>query len=186
MLENLKSLYFFSNKVFSYICEKKKLLIAKYNKNLQNTLHISLLNYKLFTGKSIIFEQGKVIEYDNFTNFIVFEVEYINGKKNGEGKEYNNSGTLKFEGKYLNGKRNGYGKEYNVDGNFVVLDDDLGLKINGDILKFEGEFLNGNKFNGKGYDRDGNIVYELKNGNGYVKEYNNHNALTFEGKVKNV
>ena len=35
--------------------------------------------------------------------------------------------------------------------------------------------------NGKGYDRNKNIVYELKNGKGYIKEYNSRDKLIFEG-----
>ena len=31
--------------------------------------------------------------------------EYLNGKRNGKGKEYDNNGLLKFEGEYLNGER---------------------------------------------------------------------------------
>ena len=34
-----------------------------------------------------------------------FEGDYINGKKNGKGKEYNNDGELIYEGEYLNGER---------------------------------------------------------------------------------
>ena len=30
-----------------------------------------------------------------------FEGEYLNGKRNGKGKEYWNDGKLKFEGEYL-------------------------------------------------------------------------------------
>ena len=41
-----------------------------------------------------------------------------------------------------------------------------------------------NKYNGKGYDENGNIIYELKNGNGKVKEYY-HNKLIFEGEYLN-
>ena len=47
------------------------------------------------------------------TNIIIFEGEYLNGKRNGKGKEYNDS-KLKFEGEYLNGNR-WIGKEYNYD-----------------------------------------------------------------------
>ena len=43
----------------------------------------------------------------------MFEGEYLNGRKNGKGKEYNIHGYLIFEGEYLNGKRNGKGKIYN-------------------------------------------------------------------------
>ena len=81
----------------------------------------------------------------------------MNGKRNGKGKEYNIIGhKIIFEGEYLNGKRNGEGKQYDYDG---------------DKIEFEGEYKNGKRWNGKGYYNN-NIVYELKNGNGYVKEYN--------------
>ena len=59
-----------------------------------------------------------------------FEGEYLNGVRNGKGKEYHKNGEIIFEGDYLNGERqNGRGKEYYKDG----------------ILKFEGEYLNGKK-----------------------------------------
>ena len=50
-----------------------------------------------------------------------------------------------------------------------------------DKLEYEGTFLYNEKWNGKGYDENGNIIYELKNGNGKVKEYNNYGELIFEG-----
>ena len=68
--------------------------------------------------------------------------------------------SLMFEGKYLNGERNGFGIEYN--------------RNYGNI--FEGDYLNGKKWNGKLYDtdnRDNQTTYELKQGNGYIKEYIN-------------
>ena len=76
--------------------------------------------YELKNGK------GYVIDYyDN--GKLYFEGEYLNGQRNGIGKEYDYKGKLKFESIYLNGKRNGKGKEYYDNG----------------ILKFEGEYLNG-------------------------------------------
>ena len=52
-------------------------------------------------------------------------------------------------------------------------------------LIFEGEYLNGKKWNGKGYDNLGNIVYELKDGKGLVKEYSYYLRLDFEGEYLN-
>ena len=75
-----------------------------------------------------------------------------------------------FEGEYISGERNGKGKEYYSDGE----------------LLFEGEYLNGKKWNGKGYNENGYIAYELKNGNGFVKEFcDNDDDLLFEGEYKN-
>ena len=108
-------------------------------------------------------------------------------KWNGKRKEYY-KGHLKFEGEYLylNGKRNGEGKEYNDD-NLIFEEEYLfGNKgkgksyING-ILEYEGEYLHDNKYNGKGFDEKSNIIYELKNGNGNVKEYDYNRRLIFEG-----
>ena len=92
---------------------------------------------KKFHGKgfdekgNVIFElingNGKVKEYFGNSK-LRFEGEYLNGLRNGKGKEYSN-GEIVFEGEYLNDKRwNGKGKEYNF-GN----------------LSFEGEYLNGEK-----------------------------------------
>ena len=83
--------------IFAYVEEIKKLEIVKYNKILQNKININILNYKVFSGRYIIYE------------------------------------------------KNGYGKEY----------DDYGK------LKYEGDYLFNNKYNGKGYDENGNIIYEL-------------------------
>ena len=108
MLENVKSSYF-AEIVFSFVDEKQKLKLIKCNKSLQQKIDISIINYKHFKGRHIIYESnGKGKEYDN-DGELRFEGEYLNGKKNGKGKEYWN-GELEFEGEYLNGKRNGKGK----------------------------------------------------------------------------
>ena len=36
---------------------------------------------------------------------LMFEGEYLNGKRNGKGKEYDFNGKLKFEGEFLNGTK---------------------------------------------------------------------------------
>ena len=75
-------------------------------------------------------------------------------KKEEKAKEYECE-RLIFEGEYLNGEKNGKCKEYYF--------------CNGKI-KFEGEYLNGKKWNGKGYNPNGNLTYELKDGKGYITE----------------
>ena len=163
---NIKSKYFF-NIIFSYLNDERKLRIINYSKSLQKLLDISIINYKLFSGKYILYEtnmNGK--EYDIYNNNLLFEGEYIKGKRNGKGKEYNKKGIIKFEGEYLNGKRNGKGKET------------LGQ------YTFEGEYLNGKKWNGKGYDSDGNIIYELTDGKGEITELTDK-ELIFKGNYEN-
>ena len=52
-------------------------------------------------------------------------------------------------------------------------------------MEYEGEYLYDEKWNGKGYDKNGNIIYELINGNGKAKEYWNNDKLSFEGEYLN-
>ncbi len=130
--------------IFSYINDKSKLILVKYNKLLQNSLDINIDNYKIFSGKKIELEkEGKVKIYDCYNdNTLLYEGEYPNGK----GKEYNYYGELIFEGEYLNRKKwKGKGKEYHDNNE----------------LKFEGEYLNGEKYGkGKGYNYYGNLIFE--------------------------
>ena len=65
-----------------------------------------------------------------------------------------------------------------------MIQDDF-IDFNNNILEFEGDYLNGNKWNGKGYDLKGNIIYQLNNGNGTIREYDNLGNLTYEGEYKN-
>ena len=51
-------------------------------------------------------------------------------------------------------------------------------------LEYEGEYLFNNKWNGKGFDENRNVIYELNNGNGKVKEYWN-DILYFDGEYWN-
>ena len=83
---------------------------------------------------------------------------------NGKGKEYNLDKEIMFEGEFFNGFRL-KGKAF----------------IKGK-LEFEGDYLFYDKWNGKGYDENGNVIYELINGNGYKKEYRSFDGqLIYEG-----
>ena len=133
MLKNVKSAYFIKI-IFSYLEEKKKLEIVKYNGSLKKSIDISLINYKYFSGKYQIHGNGKVKEYIGYSDKLIYEGGYSNGKRNGKGKEYDYDGILIFEGEYLKGLRNGKGKEYE----------------NGKLI-FEGEYLNGEKMEKERY-----------------------------------
>ena len=52
-------------------------------------------------------------------------------------------------------------------------------------MEYEGEYLYNKKWNGKGYDEKGNLIYELNNGKGNVKEYDHEDKLEFEGEYLN-
>ena len=95
--------------------------------------------------------------------------DYLNEERNGKGKEYYINGKISYEGEYLNGKENGKGKEYTYNGK----------------LKFEGEYLNGKRWNGKGYNKEGNMNFEIKEGKGKGKEYYPNGKLKFEGEYLN-
>ncbi len=172
---NVKTLYFIKV-LFSYLNEKRKLKIINYNKSLQNLLDINIINYKIFSGKFLEYESGgNVKEYDSYNYKIVLESEYLKGKRNRKGKEYNKYGRLKSEGEYLNGKRNGKGKEYFPNKG----------------LKFEGEYLNG-KRNGKGKEYFHNKelkvkeeYLEEKNMDGKGEKYFDDQKLKFEGEYLN-
>ena len=169
MLKNVKSKYILQI-IFSNLREKEKLRMVKYNQNFQNVLNINLFNYKYFSGKYLIYEDGIINEYDGYTHKLIFKGEYSKGKRNGIGKEYS-LGELIFKGEFLNGKRNGKGKEYNhgsliFEGEYLNgLKNGKGKEYNHDNIIFEGEYLNDQKWEGKGYDEIGNIIYELINGN---------------------
>jgi len=159
-------------------------------------------------------KNGTGKEYLISEDILIFEGEYLNGKRNGKGKEYYNNNNIKFEGEYLNWKKwngigydadkkivyelkdgNGYIKEFNEENYEIICEYEYikGEKngkakkydINGE-LNFEWEYKNGKKWNGKGYDRYHNIIYEIKGGKGYIKEYNSkNNELSFEGEYLN-
>ena len=195
MLKNVKSIYFI-RMLFTYFPEKKKLELVKHNKNLQSLLNINIINYKFLTGKIFIFKTKTEIKEYQYKDIyhekiLTYEGEYLNGKRNGKGEEYDINGHKIFEGEYLNGKRNGKGKEY--DYNHLIYEGEyLNGQRNGKgkecnkwgILLFKGEYLKGNKFNGKGYDKFDHIIYELKEGKGFCREYE-RGMKSFEGEYLN-
>ena len=139
--------------------------------------------YELKDGK------GYVIDYF-YGTWMKLEGEYLYGERNGKGKEYR-ANNLIFEGEYKNGKRHGYGKEYNDD-KFLIFEGEYlyDQKIRGKAylkgnLEYSGDYLFNRKFNGIGYDKYGNIIYQLKDGNGKVKEYYRNGNLIFEGEYLN-
>ena len=177
MLNNIKSKYILKL-ILSFAEEKTKFKIIKYNKQLQNKLDMTIVTYRTLSGKYIVYEDNNIgkkkgKEYDINDN-ILYEGEFLNGERNGKGKEYNysfcfNKTLVIFEGEYLHGKRNDKGKEISYFNKIL----------------FKGEFLNGCKWNGKIYDIENNNIYEIKNGCGYFKEFDCNHVLRKEGEYLN-
>ena len=194
MLKNIKSSYIIKI-IFIYFDSIKKLNLVRYNKSLQNILKISIIKYKIYSKKYIIYEtmsKTKGKEYDCFKDTLIFEGEYLDRKRNGKGKEYKD-GIIKFEGEYLNGKRNGTGKEYRSNGTLIFEGEYLNGYRHGkgkefnykSQLIFDGVYQDGKRWEGKRYDSKNNIIYELKDGKGYVKEYDDNDKLIFECQYSN-
>ena len=174
MLKNIKS-DFFIRKMFSLIYKPNLIKLVKYNKNYQKLSELNIIDYRLISGRYIIYkENNKAEEYDSYNDEMIYEGGYSKGKRNGQGREYEkylNYFKKSFEGEYLNGKRNGKGKEY----------------FNNKLI-FEGEYLNDKKWTGKGYNYD-EVSYKLIDGKGFVKEYysyaGSNSVLKYEGEFSN-
>ena len=212
MFENIKSTYILKI-IFSFIDNKTKLYLVKYSKRLQIKIDIDINYYKLFKSEYIIYESKEKSKiYNSYNDELIYKGEILKGKKNGKGKEFYKNGLIKYEGEYLNGKKwnvniydiegnlkytlkNGAGiiEEYNNDGYLIF----NGEYLNGERkgkgreynyfgrITFDGEYYNGKRWNGIGYNDKYDIVYELKNGNGYIKEYSAFGELKFEGEYLN-
>ena len=178
-IKHIKSSYIIKT-LFSFLNEKQKLNTIICNKELQSICSVDIEDYKKISLKYRIVERnGKGKEYIKNKKKLIFEGDYLKGKRNGKGKQYNFDGALIFEGEYLNGKRNGKGKEYYYDDKLKFEGEYLNGERNGKgkeynldgVLIFEGEYLNGKKWSGKGYNMIGNLAYEIKDGKGNIKKY---------------
>ena len=108
--------------------------------------------------------KGFCREYER--NELIFEGEYLNGKRNGKGKEYHWR-KLVFEGEYSEGNK-WEGKGYDISSNKIIYEMKGGKgncrEYERNKLIFEGEYLNG-KRNGKGKGKEyiplhGSIKFE--------------------------
>ena len=155
------------NKCFSFLPTNTLLKLILLNKNFQSKVDITIENYKIasdyYTNKD-----NKI--YRHSTNELIFEGKYEKGEKI-EGKEYKN-GKLYFIGKYKNNLKY-KGTLLNIKGNSI----------------FEGEFNKGLFWSGKFHHPDSykyNIIItsEIKNGYGFVIEYDYNCFLAFKGQYK--
>ena len=141
-LHSIKSLYI-TKFILSFLIEKIKINIIRYNKNYQNKLGFDIEDYKRLSCKYQITDKNGIGRiYDSNNNKLFFK-----GKINGEGIELDENDNIIFEGQYLNGKKI-KGKGYDLKGNII-----LEIEKNGKgkeyydngHLKFEGEYVNGRR-----------------------------------------
>jgi len=157
MLEKIRSVYVL-RMPFSLLHSHKFYKLIKYNKSLQEKLEINIINFMEYSGKYIIYEtKEKGKEYDIYNNKLIYQGEFLDGERNGEGKEYYYNKPGKHE-------KINYYEEY--------------IK-NKKRVKFVGEYLKGKIWNGKVYDRKGDIICVIKNGDGYIEEYYKYNFIKF-------
>ena len=69
--------------------------------------------------------KGNGKEYD-IDGRLIYDGEYLDGERNGKGKEYNNK-RLIYEGEFFNGKRSGQGKEYYSIKEIIKMENNKGL-----------------------------------------------------------
>ena len=172
--------------------------MIEFNKKMQKKLELDRRNIKKILGRYHIKINKEIVqELDLNTNLLLYEGNYYNRKKDGNGKKYNNDGKVIFEGIYLNGEKNGIGKEFYT----LLIKKEEKLKyygfylngkrhgngkefyINGKI-RFEGEYNEGKIWNGKGYNNNGDFIFEIKNGFGKINEYSDFGNLIYTGYYK--
>ncbi len=91
-------------------------------------------NGKMHGMEKIFNKSGNIIAIANYYHGILTKREYINrtdelGQKQGSWKFFWDNGNLQLEGHYVNDKKNGFFKEYDEKGNFIAV-----VKFENDIL----------------------------------------------------
>ena len=138
-IENIISNYILKF-IFRQLSKARYLEIIKDNKKIQKRVGVNIKYYKKESQRlKIIEKNGNGKEYRLGTDVLLFEGQYLNGKKSGKGIEYYENGEIKFEGKYLNGKKI-KGKGYDSEGNknFILKGNGKGKEIynNGSIFEW--------------------------------------------------
>ena len=81
-LRNSIKSYYILEHIFSYLNINEKLDLIKYNQEIQKKLNINIENYKLISGRYFEGERnGKGKEFTLKDNKLIFEGEYLKGKK---------------------------------------------------------------------------------------------------------
>ena len=62
------------------------------NKKFQNKLFIDIDDYEKISDKIRMIEKNGLVKEYNYNGVLIFEGEYLNGKRNGKGKEFYDNG----------------------------------------------------------------------------------------------
>ena len=124
---------------------------------------VCIFNGEYLNGKKWNSKLCQIFKLYNHTSKIITKSEYINGK---EIRYKYKDEKLIYKSEFFNNKSHGQGKEYYNVGNKI---------------SYEGEFRNDKKWEGKGFNINGDIEYIIKNGSGKVKEYIEKGQLILEG-----
>ena len=145
--------------------EKCKIEPKKEEKILKEEIKVKEPEIKVELNNKIFFINFSPAKY--FTTIWVGNYNDDN-QKHGKGKEYDIDGNVLFEGEYENGLKK-EGKEF--------------YYIN-QKLKYEGNYLNNKWYEGYLYNIKNEEKYEIKSGNGIIKEFYENGCLYYEGELK--
>ena len=87
---------FLLRKIFSNVNIRQKLELLNFNYPLQKKIGINIEDYKQMSGKYKIDKDGISKVYILGTDILIYEGGYLNGKKNGNSKQYDDNGTMVF------------------------------------------------------------------------------------------
>ena len=143
--------------------KNKSLRWAKIKK--ENGVYLGEVEQNLPQGRGLFIYNGKEGEYLQYVGY------FDNGEKNNYGKLYNEEGKLIYEGEYNNGLRNGEGTYYyarglKYEGNFVNgFREGHGIFYWEDGTRWEGPFKN-NEMDGEGkyFEKGESFSVVYKNG----------------------
>ena len=193
--QNDKDIEFKKNYIFKKfsdkIEEKYKIKVNTENKGNKKEKYNDFIdvneNYKIQPKKEekilkeeiIVIEPEIKVELNNKIFFIdYYPSEYFttiwkgnynfDNQKHGKGEEYDIDGNIIFEGEYENGLKK-EGKEF--------------YYIN-QKLKYEGNYLNNKWYEGNLFNIKNEEKYEIKSGNGIIKEFYENGCLYYEGELK--
>jgi len=117
----------------------KKYNTILYNKEIQRKLGLYLIDFKRFSGRYKVESNNITKEYNSYNHNLIYMGQYSNGKRNGNGKEYDEDGKLILEGEYLDGKKwKGNAKKYDEDTGKLILEFEyLKGKIEGKVKEYD-------------------------------------------------